>query len=85
MSTKNTIYSGNLETTKALSDKFNDYSIKILLNKRFDTKKCHSYTKSRLLLRLYRMVFENPCVYEEEDVNTIREKVLKTSVLNFKL
>lgn len=85
MSIKNEIYLGNLETEKAITDKLKKYSMSMLMSMRFDTKVCHSDYNNRLLRRLYDFVFSSYCNYTEEDKLTIREEVLKISILDYEL
>ena len=83
MSTTSIVNKHNLSNTRVLIDFFQDQSINLLKNLRFDVGEvCHK--KLRYSLRLNRLAIEGRCDRTEEQNTIIREELIKKAILSIK-
>lgn len=81
MSTINLINNNNLPTNEALATYFAKASMEMLKKVRFDFGCGISHKKMREMLRLERYVCNSICYINGEDVQMIREEVIKEVIL----
>jgi len=81
LSTQNLITNNNLPTNEALAMAFVNVSMDALKKVRFDFGCGVSHKKMREMLRLERYVCNSICYINGEDIQMIREEVIKSIIL----
>lgn len=80
MSTQSILTKNRMSTNRAIDEYFMSYSVDVLKKLRFDVG-CYDPEKMRYMMRLKRLVCADYCKIDDDQRQSLREEVIKKTIL----